>query len=107
MILNEILDFARIESSLFTLDRAPFRLRAVLKEVLRTVSVRAYQKGLEVVLDVADDVPDRLVGDYVRLRQIFTNLIGNAIKFTECGEIVVRVELQSQTAWRKYVSGAP
>ena len=98
VLLNEILDFSRIESGEFVLDRAPFRLRPALESLLRTLSVRAYQKGLEVALEVADDVPDRLVGDSRRLRQVFTNLIDNAIKFTEKGEVAVRVEVESQTS---------
>jgi two-component system sensor histidine kinase/response regulator len=94
-LLNEILDFSRLEVGKFTLAVAPFRLRAVLDDTMRALALRAFEKGLEFVCDLAIDVPDALVGDALRLRQVLVNLIGNAIKFTEQGEVAVRVRVES------------
>ncbi|MBI2478579.1 MAG: response regulator, partial [Planctomycetia bacterium] len=91
-LLNDILDFSKLESGKFTIEAEPFRLREMFDETVKTLSARAFEKGLELVCEVASDVPDRLVGDAVRLRQVFTNLISNAIKFTEQGEVVVSVQ---------------
>jgi PAS domain S-box-containing protein len=93
-IINEVLDFSRIEAGKLELDRLPFHLRGVVDDALRTLAVRAHEKGLELVSGVATDVPDGLIGDPNRLRQILVNLIGNAIKFTDVGEVVVRVGLE-------------
>lgn len=90
-LLNDILDFSRIESGRFDLDEVKFNLREALDETVKILAVRAHERGLEVSLDMPADVPTRLVGDPVRLRQVLGNLIGNAIKFTEAGEIVVSV----------------
>jgi signal transduction histidine kinase/HPt (histidine-containing phosphotransfer) domain-containing protein len=90
-IVNEILDFSRIEAGKVVLESAPFRLRPILEETVKAISIRADEKGLKVGADVAPDVPDRLVGDSLRLRQILVNLVGNAIKFTEHGEVAVSV----------------
>ena len=95
-LLNELLDLSRIESTKFTLELAPFSLRDMMSQTARPLSVRAHQKGLELVCDVPDSVPDTLIGDDLRLRQILTNLIGNAIKFTEKGEVTVRVSQRNQ-----------
>ena len=75
----------------FHLEPAPFSLRRMLTHTLKTLGVQAYEKGLELVCDLSDHVPDQLFGDSLRLRQVLTNLIGNAIKFTRQGEIVVSV----------------
>jgi len=93
-IINDILDFAKVEAGKLELESIPFDFGTVLWETLRVLSVSAEQKGLELVLDIAPDVPDRLVGDPGRLRQIMTNLVGNSIKFTQRGEIVVRVDTE-------------
>jgi signal transduction histidine kinase/CheY-like chemotaxis protein len=90
-LLNDILDFSKIEAGKFVLEEIPFHLRDHLGDTLGTLAVRAHQKGPELVYYVHPDVPDALVGDPVRLRQILVNLVGNAIKFTERGEVVVRV----------------
>lgn len=92
-IINDILDFSKIEAGKFELWPEPFRLRSTLAMGLKTFSPRVAQKKLELSLDVAAPVPDALVGDVVRLRQILNNLVGNAVKFTERGRIEVRVAL--------------
>ncbi len=94
-LLNDILDFSKIEAGKFVLEDIPFHLRDHLGDTLGTLAVRAHHKGPELVYYVHPDVPDALVGDPVRLRQILVNLVGNAIKFTERGEVVVRVSLAS------------
>jgi PAS domain S-box-containing protein len=93
-ILNDILDFSKIEAGKLQLEPAPFPLRDSLADAVRTLGLRAQQKGLELACHVSPDVPDLLVGDLGRLRQIVVNLLGNAIKFTETGEVVVEVRSQ-------------
>jgi two-component system sensor histidine kinase/response regulator len=95
-LINDILDFSKIEAGKLDLDPIDFSLRDNLGDTLKTLAMRAHQKGLELAAHVLPDVPDELVGDPIRLRQVVVNLIGNAIKFTETGEIVVRVELESR-----------
>ena len=90
-VINDILDFSKIEAGRLDLDEEPFRLRRCVGDALSLLAVRAHGRGLELVYDVEPEVPDLVVGDAVRLRQILVNLVGNAIKFTEEGEIVVRV----------------
>ena len=91
-MLNDLLDFAKIEAGKLELDAGDFSLQAALADTLRTLAMRAHKKGLELVSHVQPEVPDALVGDAPRLRQVLLNLVGNAIKFTEAGEVVVRVE---------------
>jgi PAS domain S-box-containing protein len=88
-IINDVLDFSKIEAGKMELEIIPFRLRSTLGQTLRALGVKAVDKGVEVLLDIAPDVPDHLLGDPVRLRQIITNLAGNAIKFTDQGEVVI------------------
>jgi two-component system, sensor histidine kinase and response regulator len=90
-LINDILDFSKIEAGKLDLDPVDFPLRELLGDTLNTLSLRACQKGLELACHVAPDVPEDLIGDSGRLRQIVTNLVGNAIKFTERGEVVVSV----------------
>jgi two-component system sensor histidine kinase/response regulator len=90
-IINDILDFSKIEAGRLELDPVPFNLRDLIEEMLRPLAVSAHAKGLELACDVARDVPSHVVGDPVRIRQILTNLTGNAIKFTHEGEVVVEV----------------
>jgi two-component system, sensor histidine kinase and response regulator len=90
-IINDILDFSKIEAGKLELDPQPFPLRDSLGDTLSTLALRAHQKGLELACHVAPDVPDLLVGDLGRLRQVLVILVGNAIKFTETGEVVVQV----------------
>jgi PAS domain S-box-containing protein len=92
-VINDLLDFARIEAGRLELDPADFSLRALLNQTLRALALRAHKKGLELACQMAPDVPDALVGDAGRLRQVLLNLVGNAIKFTEQGEVVVQVSL--------------
>ncbi|HZV06680.1 MAG TPA: PAS domain S-box protein [Gemmataceae bacterium] len=94
-IINDILDFSKIEAGKLELESAPFALRESLDDLVRPLAVRAQQKGLELTCRVCPDVPDCLIGDLGRLRQVIVNLVGNAIKFTERGEIVVEVKGQT------------
>jgi signal transduction histidine kinase/DNA-binding response OmpR family regulator len=96
-IINDILDFSKIEAGRMDLDPTEFALREVLDDLLTGFAVRAHQKGLELLCNVHGDVPDALVADSGRLRQILVNLVGNAIKFTEIGEILVKVFSEPQT----------
>jgi signal transduction histidine kinase/DNA-binding response OmpR family regulator len=102
-IINDILDFSKIEAGRLELEVIPFDLRESLGEVMSALSFRAHQKQLELVYDVAPEVPEALLGDPGRIRQILINLVGNAIKFTERGEIVLRIEEESQTANETYL----
>jgi PAS domain S-box-containing protein len=90
-IINDLLDFSKIEADKLELDAADFSLRAAVGDTLRALAVRAHKKGLELIYHVQPDVPDALFGDAGRLRQILLNLVGNAIKFTDDGEVVVTV----------------
>ncbi|HJY74918.1 MAG TPA: response regulator, partial [Streptosporangiaceae bacterium] len=93
-IINDLLDFSKIEAGKLELVPADFSLRAAIGDTLRALAVRAHKKGLELIYQVAQDVPDALVGDAGRVRQVLLNLVGNAVKFTDEGEVVVRVEIQ-------------
>ncbi len=88
-VINDILDFSKIEAGKLELEHAPFDLRDSLGDMLNTLALRAHQKGLELACHIAPDVPETVVGDPMRLRQVLINLVGNAIKFTERGEVVV------------------
>jgi signal transduction histidine kinase/CheY-like chemotaxis protein len=91
VIINDILDFSKIEAGKLDIDSVDFSLRQLLDETIRPLAVRAHEKQLELLIDVRPDVPDALRGDPNRLRQVLTNLVGNAIKFTATGEVVVHV----------------
>ena len=91
-IINDILDFSRIEAGKLTLHPVPYDLRSVIGIMAKGLALRAQQKGLELLWRVPPDVPETVVGDPVRLRQILINLIGNAVKFTDTGEVLLRVE---------------
>jgi len=97
-IINDILDFSKIEAHQLDLDRIDFNLRDTLSEVLKSLALHAHQKGLELADSVQPEVPEWLVGDPGRLRQVLTNLVSNAIKFTEQGEVIVRVTVEGQPA---------
>ncbi|MCA9054750.1 MAG: response regulator [Planctomycetaceae bacterium] len=91
-LLNDILDFSKIESGRFELENRPFDVREVVGGTLKTLGLRAHKKGIELAWEVAADVPEAVSGDAVRFRQILVNLAGNAVKFTDEGEIVVSVD---------------
>ena len=97
MLINDILDFSKIEAGKLELEPIDFRLRDALGDVLNTLANRAQAKGLELVYEVPPDIPEDLIGDMYRLRQIITNLVGNAIKFTAQGEIAISVMMAAQT----------
>jgi len=97
-VLNDILDFSRIEAGKLRIENMPFNLRHTVGETLQSLSIDAFNKGLELVSDIDVAVPQALVGDPGRLRQILVNLVGNAIKFSERGEIVLSVALVAQDA---------
>jgi two-component system sensor histidine kinase/response regulator len=90
-LVNDVLDISKLESGKFVLDEVNFGLRELIADSMRSISSRAYRKGLEIACKVANNVPDNLHGDPLRLRQILTNLVGNAIKFTDEGEIIIEV----------------
>ncbi|MBC9250944.1 hypothetical protein A9179_11705 [Pseudomonas alcaligenes] len=92
VILNDVLDFSKLEAGHLTVDPAPFRLDDVLSALATVMSVNAAHKDLELVIGVEPDVPDALIGDAQRLQQVLVNLIGNAIKFTEQGEVALLVQ---------------
>jgi len=96
-LINNLLDFSKIEADKFELENSPFNLRNFMKETLSMMGMRTQTKGLELVYRVAPDVPDRLVGDPGRLRQILLNLIENAVKFTDEGEVIVNVVSDQHT----------
>ena len=92
-IINDILDFSKIEAGKMSFEKVEFRLSGVLAETVRTMALRAHEKGLDLICDIDPDVPDRVCGDPTRLRQVLVNLVGNAVKFTETGHVVLRVAL--------------
>ncbi len=90
-IINEILDFSKMEAGASDLDRKPFHLRNLLSHTMKSFQLRGDAKGIEVAWQIADEIPDQLVGDAVRLRQIIVNLVGNAVKFTVQGKVELKV----------------
>ena len=96
-VINDVLDFSKVEAGKLELEPLPFRLRDCLEDIVRSLAHRARQADLEVGCDIQPNVPDRLIGDAGRLRQVVINLIGNALKFTEQGEIVLGVRLLAAT----------
>ena len=97
-VINDILDFSKIEVGKLNLDPIEFQLRDHLGQAMKIVAGRAHEKALELACFVPPELPDFVVGDPVRLRQVILNLVGNAIKFTEKGEVVLRVELETRDA---------
>ncbi|HUE69470.1 MAG TPA: response regulator [Pirellulaceae bacterium] len=91
-IINDVLDFSKVESGKIELEEMPLRVRECIGDALKSLALRAHAKGLELALDIYSDVPEWVLGDAGRLRQIVINLVGNAIKFTPAGEVVVTVE---------------
>ena len=97
-VINDILDFSKIEARKMGLDRTDFELRQLLDDVTALIAEKAANKGLKLIVSTASDVPDRLVGDPLRLQQVLLNLANNAVKFTERGEVEIRVKLQLRQA---------
>jgi signal transduction histidine kinase/CheY-like chemotaxis protein len=96
VIINDILDYSRIEAGKIAFDSVQVNIREIVGDVLKSVSLPAHRKGLEVTFSVAPDVPQELISDPTRLRQVLTNLAGNAIKFTESGEVVIHVSEEAR-----------
>ncbi|MCI3950567.1 MAG: barA 2 [Burkholderiales bacterium] len=97
-IIDDILDLSKIEAGRLRVESVPFRLRECLVDAMRPLALQAHEKGLELACDIAEKVSDGLVGDPLRLRQIVLNLVGNGLKFTQRGEVVLRVEQESCSA---------
>ena len=97
-LINDLLDFSRIEAGKLELVSAAFDPRELVGDTLRTLGVRAHQKGLELASRIAPEVPSLVTGDAARLRQVIVNLVGNAIKFTAAGEVLVEVEAKGREA---------
>ncbi|MBD2232839.1 hybrid sensor histidine kinase/response regulator [Phormidium tenue] len=97
-IINDILDFSKIESGKLELETQPFNLRTCLEEALDLLAAKASEKGLELAYLLPTQVPQYLLGDVSRLRQVLVNLVNNAIKFTPTGEVIVSVQAEPQTA---------
>ena len=95
-VINDVLDFSKIEAGRLELDPISFNLRDTLEETARALALWAHEKGLELLCDMKSDVPDQIVGDPIRVRQIVVNLLGNAIKFTASGEVALEVKLESR-----------
>jgi PAS domain S-box-containing protein len=99
-IINDILDFSKIESRKLELEAAPFSLADTVADTVRPLALQAHKKGLELITDVPAEVPATLIGDAVRLRQVLTNLVGNAVKFTERGHVMLAVTQESDHGGR-------
>ena len=97
-VINDILDFSKIESGKMDVEKSPFNLEAVLKGVAAVTGILADEKQLELLIDEQCGIPALLVGDSLRLGQVLSNLANNAVKFTETGEVVIRVRMESQTS---------
>jgi signal transduction histidine kinase/CheY-like chemotaxis protein len=97
-VINDILDFSKIEAGRLDIELVEFQLRDCLIDAMRVVCPRAHEKGLELACDVADDVPEMVVGDPMRLRQIIVNLVSNGVKFTAAGEVVLRAQVAKPEA---------
>ncbi|MEY4593497.1 MAG: hypothetical protein RIR18_2392 [Pseudomonadota bacterium] len=95
-IINDILDFSKIEAGRMDIESIPFASHSLVSETIKLLSMRAYQKGLELICDIDSNVPRSLLGDPGRIRQILTNLLGNALKFTPTGSITLRMRVDSR-----------
>jgi len=107
IVINDILDFSKVEAGRMELDRVGFDLRESLGDTVKAHALLAHKKGLEVICDIAPDVPAMLIGDPGRLRQVIVNLVGNAVKFTESGEICVQCERWDPTRTPSGVGPTP
>ncbi len=97
-LINDILDFSKIEADKLKFERIPFSLREVMGDIPEIFTERTSRKQMEMITDIADDVPDRLISDPLRTRQVILNLVSNALKFTQKGEICISVEVKSRAA---------
>ena len=97
VIINDILDFSKVEADKLTLNRTMFHLEQNISDTMKSLATRAHAKGLELACFIQPDVPRLVVGDHGRLRQILVNLVGNAVKFTEQGEVILDVERELQS----------
>ncbi len=95
-IINDILDFSKIEAGKLILDRTPMKIREIIEDVMTMLAPTAHSKGLDFVPLIYSDVPNNIIGDPLRVKQIITNLVNNAIKFTQSGEVVLRAMLEEQ-----------
>src|SRR4029077_1917010 len=95
-VLNDILDFSKIESRKLDVESVPMSVRDVASDTLKALAMRAHQKGLELVSDIAADVPAAVLGDPIRLRQIIMNVLGNATKFTDVGHVLLAVRCEAR-----------
>ncbi len=96
VVINDILDFSKIEAGKLAFDACEFELQETVAEAVRTMALRAHQKNLELAYQVDSSIPSFLVGDADRIKQVLINLLGNAIKFTEAGEVILRVKVECQ-----------
>jgi signal transduction histidine kinase/DNA-binding response OmpR family regulator len=96
-VINDVLDFSKIEAGKLDFDPQPFNLREIVEDAGRALAILADNKGLELTCDLAPELPEFVIGDSGRVRQILVNLIGNAVKFTDRGEIIVRARLEQTT----------
>ena len=94
VILNDILDFSKIEAGRLELEQVPFHVAGDVEDILRSLAPNAHAKGLELLSDIGPGVPETVIGDPIRLRQVIVNLIGNAIKFTQAGEVALKLDLE-------------
>jgi osomolarity two-component system, sensor histidine kinase NIK1 len=103
LILDDLLDVSKIEAEKMDLENIDFSLRSALYLTLKTISVRAIEKGISLILVVDPALPDQVIGDTLRLRQVMNNLLSNAVKFTEEGKIVLSMTLEGQESGMLFV----
>lgn len=103
-IINDILDFSKIEAGKLSLDSTPFNIRQAFEDITALFGPQAYDKGIEIALMIYQDVPNQLIGDPLRIKQIISNLLSNAVKFTPSGTIAIRVSLESETETEAQIS---
>jgi len=93
LIIDDILDISKIEANRMDVESAPFSLRSALCLALNTISVKASQKDLPLIIDLDPGLPDQVIGDALRLRQVISNLLSNAVKFTDEGQVVLSLKV--------------